>query len=780
MAGQGLSQISLGPTGPGPQGPNAAMMAIQQMAESQAAQQKKAMDAVLKVQAEGEMRAQQQAMQSQSAMQDVANQVAGGMEKLHAEKKAKEEKTENVRIQQDMSKFQQGLTEDANREIQRVNTLLKTSRDATVAATAAWAEKKENLETDITTGWAKFHALQKNGVFRDIPNGFELADQITADLKSSEAFHEDHFDPSYLSRAAHRLADAERAITTGKNPMDLATFYDTPETADYKDIDADDNLPEVDGEIRNQLSLRDGWPKDGLMPMAPDDPIRKRVRIVTPGLTAKMLLMDVEMSGLMTNEVREQYVRAKMASFKETTGYMSQAAEAQEKVSTMMFARSTGAIGSALTKFTADPRGSKFTDVGENLGLQIISEMFEDKGSEMAQLAKDVRDRTASMDTPNELTAAMHMEAAAAAVEHRIRLLVNVANGNSLGKDKNGELSSMLSQLSDQWAASPQNQKVLVDALGKAAFKDGALTEEGRAKAMFYVQGQLEGAGAWAGELRQSARKMGTWSEFSKQYGTEARAAEIVTFGWLEEHADDKEKARALLFSEDEATAQARYKAEAAGLSGSELEGLQKGVAHGPVRFSDLQKIKIEDSIDTKRSKGVIQNFLAYVNHFNPHELPVAASLLSGGQVDLTDGRVEKFGIATQNAAQLNEYVGLVQSRLTEDRATQRAAKEAQSAGTPWMPEDGLKVRQETEKLQAKRAVELRRLRGQPKSAIQQYSQLAGMAYSNTIRDALTKLRQFTMPAQALGASVKKGIGEMALGFSEGATPQQASPQGGQ
>lgn len=679
----GMSKVALGPQGPGVQGPNAAMQAIQQMAQNQNQQAMKAMTAMQRVQQEAHD-------QTSSAVADVANQVAGGMAKLQEERKARKEKVENLQISEDMAQFNQQLQQDASMEAQRVGTMLKNSRDATMTAVGVWNEKRNAMRTNIDAGWAKFNAMREKGVFRDIPDGYKMADQIWKSLKTAEAYHEDNFDPAYLSHATKLLADAERDTVEGRDPMDLAAMYDKPVAQEYAGVKGD-KMPDVDGKTRLQLDMRDGYPKEGMLAMRVDDPRRTTAKVVTPDLVAQAVMREAEYSSIVSEEGRDKWMRGQMKNFHEGIGQLSRMAESVESVSDMMFARSPQAIQQGVLKFANDPRASKFSDVGENLGKQMLFEMFPESGAQMVDLAGKIRDRTVTLDTAAEFSAAMALEASAAAIESRANLLIGAANDGSLSKDERGKAQTMMSRLSEQWASSQSPANVARVVGSDGVNKDGTLTAVGLARAQFHVQGQLERTASWAGELRRSAKASGAVSEFQTQFGTKMRLGEILTFKWLDEHGQDRQKAIDLLYNQGEKKIAEQAKT---------------------LDLTDLQNVGVEESPELKRSMSIIEATLKFVNEVQPTQLPLAAALLSGGQVDLTDGRVPSFNAATQTESQRDEYMKLVQEALKDHRETRDAAKKSADGGMPWTPEQGLQNKKARESRRQQIADQLKKARG--------------------------------------------------------------------
>jgi hypothetical protein len=754
------------------------MMAIQQMAQAQDATAKKAMMSMQKVQMEGEQRAAAQAAQMQSGVQDIANQVAGGMEKMQAKRERKEAEVEGMRQSQDMAKFQAQLQQEAVAESQRIGTLLKNSRDASMTAVTVWNEKKDSMRDNISTAWASYRQMHKDGTFRDIPNGAAISDEVFKNLKNAEATHIDQFDPAFLTRATKLLSTAERDIVEGRDPMDLAALYDSPNTSLYRDIEGGDGpLPEISGQMRMELDARGGWPANGLMSMQADDPVQKHVRIATPDVMAQVLMMDADRAKLITEEAREAFSRSDLRIRRDTLDLLNKDFEAHKQVSTMHFNRSVPSITEGSRLFWNDPRSSKFDDIGENFGMQLMATMLgEQAGQDMPELIQGIRDRSVTFDTASELTAAMHVESAAAALEHRLHQVLTVANGASLGADKDGKAHTMMSDLTKQFASTPAGQQQLKAQLPAGSFDNkGVLTESGLASAQFVMQNQLQAASAWLGETRESAKQMSSYKEFSKVLGTQSRLAEIATFGWLNDHADDADKAAAMLRSEDDAASVARAKDVAGQMSGAELR--ERAGAGADWTMGGVSKLKFEAAPEVKRSHSMIENFLAYTNHFHPHEVPIIAHFLSGGQVDLTDGNVPKFNAATQNAAEINEYIALADSANKARRELNKQAKKASDSGTPWTPQQGLMAKNMVDTHQAKFAAQAKRYRNQPRGLVRQGFRNLGLGFE-TIASGLSTM------ASNVSASFDRGlarlgdatVGEMGGGMADVQNPPQVPP----
>lgn len=762
-----MSQVALGPQGGGVQGPTAAMNLIQQLAQNQQQQATKSMQAIVKMQQEAQMQAEAQAQQSASAVQDIANQVSGGMQKLHEERKQRKEKIEDTKIQEDMMVFQQELAEGSVKEAQRIGTMIKTSREAAMNAVNVWREKKDGMRTNIDAAWSKMNKDLASGKFEGRQGE---ADKIFQELRHAEALHEDAFDPAYTSGVAKQLADVERDIAEGRDPMDLAALYDKPSVQEYAVVNGSNKNPYIDGLTRYQMDLRDGWPKDGLMAMKVDDPIRGRVRTVTPDVVAKALLLNNDYTSLITDESRKIFFKAQLKSFDKGLTQLSRAAEAAEQVSTMFFARGPGAITEGYQAFLSDPRPNKFQNIGENLGLSVISKMAPEAGSQLVQLAMDIRDGTASMDTAGELAGALQIEAMAAATESYLKLIVSDINAGSLGKDKKGESQTNISELSKQWAAAQKPGYVaqLVGAGGVE--KDGVtLTGTGLATVQFKMQEELGKAAVWAGELKRSAKKMGANKEFATQFGTDARLSEIMTFGWLAEKAEDRDKAKALLFGKGREALAEQSAAKWEGLSPADR------ARYARPTLGDIEDLQVTEGEGLRRNRTILDHYLQYVEHFSPHELPLLANLLAGGKMDLTDGNVKAFNAATESAEAGDEYMMLAKAKLMDYREIAKAAKKAQGEGTPWTPEQGLEVYKERAEGRKVLAKQLKQFKGDPKSQMDFWTQWVGTVAGIAAKNFQGNIERLEEIGQSVGSAVSRGVertvGGIQTGFREATQP---------
>jgi hypothetical protein len=508
-----------------------------------------------------------------------------------------------------------------------------------------------------------------------------------------------------------------------------------------------------------ELDARGGWPKNGLMAMDVNDPVNKHVRIATPDLMARVMMLDADRAGLVTEEAREMHTRASMRNQRDILDMLNKDFESHRQVSTMHFNRSVGSIMQGSRTFWNDPRSGKFDSIGENFGMQLMATMLGDQAdASLPELISGIRDRSASFDTASELTAAMHVESAAAALEHRLHQMLTVANGASLGADKDGNAKSMLSDLANQWASTPGGRAYFSQNLPKGSFDGEKLTPSGLASAQFIVQEQLQSASAWLGETRESAKQMSSYKEFAKTLGTESRLAEIITFGWLQEHADDTEKAANMLRGEHEKTMEATARSEAGQMSGAELR--ERYGKDGQLTMGDLSRMKAEPSPEYKRSKSLIQNTLEYTNHFHPHEVPVIAHFLTGGQVDLTDGNVPTFNAATQSAAENHEYIALADNSNKQRRALSQAAKKAQDGGMPWTPQQGLQAKTEMESNQAEHARKLKQYRSLPRGPVRDAFRALGLIARDRINVFSDNLAGFGRAAESVYGATIGAVGE--------------------
>lgn len=679
---QGISSVSLGPQGPGAQGPNAAVQAVQQQAQIHQQHSTQAIQKIMQMQQQQELQMQAQAQQMQSGVMDVANQVSGGMQRLQEDRKREREKIEGVQLQEDMLEFQQKMQQDAAMEGQRIGTLMKQAQESTSTEIQNWREKATEMKSNLTATTTQFHEMIKSGHFRKIPNGYKMMDDIWKSLRNAEAYVDDHTDPAYISRAVNLMHQAERDVTAGRDPMDLAALYDKPQTSGLAQVtETGTPLADPDGATRFADSLRGGYPKDGIYSVTADDARLDSVKLVTPTAMARLLVDNATYTSLVSDESRQKFINGRMKQLDDEARIFTPMAENYEKVSNMMFSRANEAVRRGVMKFAANPDGMKFGNTPKAVVDNIIGEMFPEAPG-MAEFAQGIRDRTIELDTAQEFASVMTLEAAAAAIEKRvIGALTSIQGGT--GKDDKGREASVLSQMAEDFAASNDPRAVEQMLGGGSVDKTGMLTPVGLVRAQSHVQGLLEQAASYAGELREAANAQGAVQGYVEQHGDTARLRDVYLWMHNSQKAEDRDRAQKLLFGQ--------------------LEGQADSMS-----LSDLQDWEPKPTEKAQFSRSILDGTLEYIKAINPDQLPRAAALLSGGQVDLTDGRISALNAARQTSEERSSYLQLVKEQLKDRREIAKMVKEARAAGVPIDPK---MVLQETRMRQQRRVALADKLR---------------------------------------------------------------------
>lgn len=650
---QQLSMASLGPQGGGSQGPNAAVQAVQQQADIHAKHSQMAIQKIMQMQQEAQNQLAIQGQQLQSGVADVANQVAGGLQKLQEDRKREREKVEGVQLQEDMMEFQQKLQQDAALEAQRIGMLQKQAQEATANEIANWREKTTDMKMNLSAMKTEFNTMVASGMFRKIPNGYKRMDEIWKSLQNSQAYVDDHADPAYISHAVNLMHEAERDILAGRDPMDLAALYDKPKTSGLQNIgETGTPLANPDGRTRFNDQIHGGYPAEGIYSIPEDDERLKSIKLVTPGAMSRLLIDNATYTSLVSDESRQKFIQSRMKQLDDEARLFTPMAENYKKVSDMMFQRSNEAIRRGVDRFSLDPNPQKFQLTSQNVVNHIIEEMFPEAPG-MAQFAQGVRDRTIELDTAQEFASVMTLEAAASAIHENILGVLHPKLAE--GKD---EKNTKLSAMTEQWASQVAPQEK-VRLLGRDALnKNGTLTEVGLVRAQSHVQGLLEQAASYAGELRDAANAQGAVQGYVEQHGDTARLRDVYLWMHNAQSAQDQERAQKLLFGQLEGQADQ--------MTLTELEGWQ------PV-----------ETDKARYSRSILDSTLEFIKAVNPDQLPRAAALLSGGQVDLTDGRIPALNAAAQSAAERSSYMKLVQEQLKDRRETSKQMQQARAQGVP-------------------------------------------------------------------------------------------------
>jgi hypothetical protein len=614
----------------------------------------------MQMQQAGQQQMAMSAQQMQTGVSDVANQVAGGMQKMQEDRKRQREKVEGVQLQEDLLEFQQKLSTETAAEGTRIGTLMKQAQEATSMEINNWREKGTEMKSNQTAVKDQFGKMVASGMFRRIPNGYKMMDDIWKALKNSEAYVDDHTDPAYISKAVNLMHQAERDITAGRDPMDLAALYDKPKTTELAGItETGTPMADPDGAVRFADSLRNGYPAEGIYSVAKDDPRVTNTKLVTPTAMARLLVDNATYTSLVSDESRQKFVQGRMKQLDDEARLFGPMSDNYEKVSNMMFGRANAAVRQGVTKFASNPDNKKFANTPKAVVENILTEMFPDTPG-MAAFAQGIRDRTIELDTPAEFASVMTMEAAAAAIEKRvIGALTSMQAG--VGTDQKGQAASVVSQMAEQWASSTTPDQINQMLGAGSVDKGGSLTGVGLVRAQSHIQGLLEQAASYAGELRDAANSQGAVQGYVQQHGDTARLRDVYLWMHNAKTAEDKERAQKLLVGQ--------------------LEGQADQMS-----LSDLQGWEPTVNEKAQASRTILDSTLEFVQAINPDQLPRVAALLAGGQVDLTDGRIAMLNSARQSAEERSSYLQLVKEQMKDRKEMAAQIKEARAAGVPIDP----------------------------------------------------------------------------------------------
>jgi hypothetical protein len=658
------------------------MQTIQNIFSEQDRSRQKLMGNIEQLQAAAAMDAAGQRQEVAGGVADIANQIAGGMQRLQEEKKAREEGREKVRLQEDLMQFEQKLNQESQQEATRIGLMMKQSEEATMQEVKRWESKAEDTRTNHNATVTAFHDILKSGAFRRMPNGYKAMHDIHEAIKMSEAYVEDQTSPAYISHAMNLMHQAQRDIAAGRDPMDLAAMYDRPVTAPFEGIrETGKNVNTLDGKTRFRMALRKGYPEEGIFAVTEDDPRREHINLVTPDVLAQLLVDNATYTTLISDEARTKFEDHTMRKLDEADRRLAPMAESYEKVSTMMDKRAPEAIRRGLHNFTIKGTGQ---DVGRELFDTILGEMFPQGGPQISKLAGELRDRTAALDTPLEFGAAMSLEAAAWAVEENaIKTLAFVAGGE--GKAGGTPLlAGMAEQVRGRLSPAEMTRLFgpgVVDERGEWADGTGVI------KAQTKLQEALESVKAYAGEVRMAANETGAVNGFTKEFGKNSRLRDIYLYKYFTGRGDEKEKAKNMLYGD-----------------------VQKRA--GEMQIGDLQNLEVADSPEIGKYHNILDSMLEFVGVVGPDQLPKVAALLSGGQVDLTDGNVAAFNAGAQTMTERSDYMKLSRMALQDQRELVEIAKKSREQGVPMAPEQMLSEKKARADRRASFAEQLRRAKG--------------------------------------------------------------------
>jgi len=672
---QGLSQASFAPQGPGVQGPSAAIRALQEMASLDSQRSQKATQRIMQMQQQADQQAQAQAQQIQGGVTDLANQVAGGLQRMQDQKHERELRVEQTKTSEDMMLFQQKLATESQKEGERIGLAMKQANQATMNAIQTWNAKGEQMRANHNGVGAAFDIMVNEGTFGNIPGGYQKMADIQKALRMSEAYVEDHTDPSYLSHATNLMQQAERDIAEGRDPVDLAAMYDRPTSSSYAGIDKPmKRVDSVAGEQRFAMMLRKGYPEEGIFAMAQDDPRREHVDIVTPDVLARVLIDNSTMSALITNESRKKFMDYQMRSLVEADGKYQQYSSQYKKINEMTNARAPEAVRMAIESFNYNPDPGKFSEPGKALFDEALMAMFPEVGNKLAKMADGIRNRSTAMDTAVEFSSAATLESAAMAIENRA-IFGLVTSQNASGSGLAEAALDYLQAVGPEAAA----QKFGPDSIDK----NGEYTGVGMVKAQREVQKSLEGLKVFAGEVRQAANEVGALEGFRKEFGTNSRLTDLYLYNYFTAQGEAKTKAQEMLYGQ-----------------------IQQNVDE--LALEDLDRLSVAPTEQTTQYRNILDSTLEMVQTIGPYQLPKIATLLSGGQVDLTDGSIQKFNAGTASTAERSAYLQLTLDAMRDKKEIAKSVAKMKAQGRPVTPEQVLQMRKAKQDERAQKAETLR------------------------------------------------------------------------
>lgn len=643
---QGLSRASLGPSGPGPQGPSAAMQLIQDMAVQNQQTLQKSQQRIVQMQQESDRQMQMQAQQMQSGVMDVANQVAAGIQGRREEQKQRAARVEDMRAQEDLMLFQQKIAEESAAEGRRIGLAMKQANEATMTEIQRWTAKGDQMKANHTAVVGAFNDMVSKGVFSNMQGGYQKMADIQRSLRMSEAYIEDHTDPSYISHATNLMQQAERDIAEGRDPMDLAAVYDRPTSSPYEGVTptgkAVDNL---DGQTRFSMMLRGGYPEEGIFALPVDDPRRDHVNVVTPDVMARLLVDNATMTGLISAESKNKFVQQRMKALYDADGKYQQYAQQYRQITDLMVGRAPAAVSMGAEAFVVDPSPEKWQNPGQTMFAHSLKAMFPEGGDQIMQLANGIRNRTVQLDTSMEFANAASLESAAFAIEARAIDALSTAQQS-------------LPALVDQFYATHPEAAVQM-------WGDRTSDPASMVRAQAGMQKMLEGLKSYAGEVRQGANEVGALEGFRREFGTNSRLMDTYLYHYFTSKGEDKAKAEKMLYT-DAAQAADRMSLE------------------------DLDRMSVEPTEEIQSYRNILDSTIEMVQQVGPSQMPKLAALLSGGQVDLTDGRIPAFNAATASIAERNVYVQLAVDALKDSKDLQKMARERASQGAPMSAEEVL------------------------------------------------------------------------------------------
>lgn len=660
-----LSRAALAPQGPGAQ-TNAAVSAVQNMMNEQQQSGTRLMQHVTQLQAAGAMDAQAQRQQVASGVGDIANMISGGLQNMQQERKQREQMVEKVQLQEDLTEFENKLNVETQQEAQRVGLLLKQQEDSTMQEIKRWQSKGEEMQVTHNGVVDTFHNLIKNGTFRNMPNGYKMMNDIYESIKMSEAYVEDHTSPAYVSHAVALMQQAQRDVAAGRDPVDLAALYDRPDSLPYGDVqETGKELNTLDGKTRFRMMLRGGYPEEGLFALQEDDPRRPHINMVTPDVMAQLLVDNATYTSLISDEAKKKFEDYRLRQLDEADRRMAPMAESYEKVANMMDSRAPEAIRRGIQTFMAS-NPSDINATPQQLFDHVMHQMFPEGGDKISQFAKQVRDRTASLDTPLEFGAAMSLEAAAWAVEDNIVKTLAFTQAGDSGKQG----QTMLSTMADQMRSQMTPQQAMQTFGPNSIDRNGQFTPEGLVQAQAKIQAQLEATKSLAGEVRMAANETGALAGFRKEFGKNSRMRDVYLYKYFTGRGDERQKAKDMLYGE--------IKNQTDSMTLDELQNLSVGATN-----------------DVDKMRNIIDSTIEFVQAVGPDQLPKVAALLSGGQIDLTDGNTQKLNAALQSVTERSDYMKLVSQNLADSRDLEKVAKDARANGTPLQPQQMAQLREQ-------------------------------------------------------------------------------------
>jgi hypothetical protein len=506
--------------------------------------------------------------------------------------------------------------------------------------------------------------------------------------------------------------------------------------------------------------------------------------MVDPATTAKFIAWNNDYTQLISEESRKKHLKTVTRYTNDMVEQFGPTAKVLGDLSEQAFARMPEATRMGFDAYLRDTRPEKFQRPGETLGMSIVHAMYPEQGPAMAKLALGIRNGTEELDTTPELLAASMMEMTGAAGEAHVQTLISEINGGSLGKDKEGHVTSNVAILAQQWATTQPPGSIAKTYGADTIEKDGVtLTGTGLAKVQFQMVRDLNKTAEWFGELKRSARDQGVLKSFVDEFGSSSRTADALVYTWLTTKSEDKQKALDMLYGGTTKAANEKWE----GMTTEERGAWGNRKSNDPLTLGDTQHIRVKPSETQMRNKTILENYIEFIKTVSPKEVPYLMGILAGGKhgADMTDGNHEIFNKATRKMTESgqSEYMVLFDARRKAAKMVNDEAKKRESQGTPMSSQEGIQIREQSKRAreQMVQQVQQARTAEQRKGAVETYlSFMSEILAYGVVSSAQNIAGNISDAAGAIKGAVQGVVNPIGSGIGAGIQGAKQGMQGAQ